>query len=81
VAKIQNSFFEVMKGVLSYRVWADIAPLALGALASAPHLVKLLNGSRHDGGLIGEDARLEVAAAVPIHRLCLAFIARSSTVV
>lgn len=70
-----------MKGVLSYRVWADIAPLALGALAAAPHFVELFNSGLYDIGIFGEDSRLEVAAAVPIHRLCLAFIARSSTVV
>ena len=50
-----------------YRVGTDIPPLALHAFAAAPHLVKLLYGGRNHGGLVGEDARLEVAVAVALH--------------
>ena len=56
-----------MRKILHNRIWTDIAALALGALAAAPHLVELLAGSGHEGGVIGEDAGLEVAAAGRLH--------------
>ena len=49
------------------RVGAHVAALALLALAAAPHLVELLDGGGHEGGVIGEDARLEVAAERRLH--------------
>ncbi len=48
-------------------IWTDVAALAFLALAATPHLVKLLAGSGHEGGVIGEDAGLEVAAAGRLH--------------
>ena len=48
-------------------VGADVAALAFLALAAAPHLVELLAGSGHEGGVVGEDAGLEVAAAGRLH--------------
>ena len=37
------------KGLSNNRIRAHVAPLALLALAAAPHLVELLNGSRDEG--------------------------------
>ena len=46
------------KGDLSNnRIRAHSSPLALPALASSPHLIELLDGGGHDGGLVGEDAQ------------------------
>ena len=53
--------------ILHNRVGADVAALAFLALAATPHLVELLAGGGHEGGVIGEDARFEVAAAGRLH--------------
>ena len=58
----------IQKGRLSnYRIWAHVASLTFLAFASAPHFVELLNGGGHNGGFVGEDARLEVAAVGRLH--------------
>ena len=49
------------------RIWAYIPPLAFFAFASAPHFVEFFNGSGHEGGFVGEDSRLEVAAVRRFH--------------
>ena len=49
------------------RIRTHITPLALLALAAAPHLVELLDGGGHEGGLVGENAGLEVAATGRLH--------------
>ena len=53
--------------ILHNRIRAHVAALAFLALAAAPHLVELLAGGGHEGGVIGEDARFEVAAAGRLH--------------
>ena len=65
----KNECFSILQNEQSlyYRIRAHIPSLALGALAAAPHFVELLYGGGHDGGFIGEDARLEVAAAGRFH--------------
>ena len=53
--------------ILHNWIWTDVAALAFLALAAAPHLVELLASGGHEGGVIGEDAGLEVAAAGRLH--------------
>ena len=53
--------------ILHNWIWTDVAALAFLALAAAPHFVELLAGGGHEGGVVGEDAGLEVAAAGRLH--------------
>ncbi len=52
---------------LRYRVGAELAAFAGFAVQSHPHAVELLDGLRHEGGVVGEDARLEVAGVLALH--------------
>ncbi len=52
---------------LRYRVGAVLAAFAGFAVQSHPHAVELLDGLRHEGGVVGEDARLEVAGVLALH--------------
>lgn len=36
-------------------------------MQSHPHAVELLDGLRHEGGVVGEDARLEIAGILALH--------------
>ena len=53
--------------ILHNWIWTDVAALAFLALAAAPYLVKLLAGGGHEGGVVGEDAGFEIAAAGRLH--------------
>lgn len=48
-------------------VGAVLATAAAGAVFSAPHAVELLTGSINQCLVVGEDSRLEVAAAAALH--------------
>ena len=52
---------------LRNRVGAELAAFAGFAVQSHPHAVELLDGLRHEGGLVGEDARLEIAGVFALH--------------
>ena len=52
---------------LRYRVGAELAAFAGFAVQSHPHAVELLDGLRHEGGFVGEDARLEIAGVLALH--------------
>ena len=69
---------------LRYRVGAELAAFAGFAVQSHPHAVELLDGLRHEDGVVGEDARLEIAGVLALHadararKICAAEIDRAA---
>ena len=64
-AMVNNRFF--IRLFYYDGVGTNIFPLAIAALATAPHLIKLVGGIVHDGRYIRKDTSLKVAPCSRLH--------------